>query len=233
LDFIDFSQSKIVLSAKIDYKLEEEKEIENEVNEIKKVLQKEIEKEQEERVGIIAKAIARAKIKDTKSKMIYTIKGVIENELPNEFDKAKELSFHTKILEIREGSIDVVFSINDLIIPISLVATYEGISSFKSFYESIELICVKCKNLLNNALKKMGVTSIEEVKPKEIIYVDGKELITCNCERLCAELSQCAGTLETSLVTNGAILGKDFTKLDCFKLATELMKNCHQFYHQP
>jgi hypothetical protein len=95
---------------------------------------------------------------------------------------------------------------------------FQNTSQINEFSKSIKLIKDTCKQLLSKVLEHND----NECTKVEVIFKD----ISYDFNRLSADLSNCANLVETSLIDSGATLGKDFIKLDCYKLAMELIKNC-------
>lgn len=72
-------------------------------------------------------------------------KNVISNDLPNEMEEIFGLPIKTKIIAIRDGSILIFFRV--------ILNAITFISSYKSFFDSVNLIKSQCKRLLYHRLK--------------------------------------------------------------------------------
>jgi len=83
---------------------------------------------------------------EIKAEMVEKVaKNVISHDLPNEMQDIFGLPIKTKIIAVRDGSILIFFQV--------VLGAFTFISSYKGFFDSINLIKSQCQRLLRHRLK--------------------------------------------------------------------------------
>lgn len=166
--------------------------------------------------------------KEINWEIIKIIYKVIEHDFPHLIESEFRVPIKASILFIREGSILATAAI--IIETYSAVRPFlEDVNNVNGLIDFAKRMREMCQYMLDNAFRHSKIKINE--KPKvEISEISSTNPYSNerNCEfyKINYELSECAKILEANLKNSGARLGNDYSKLDCFKLALEIMKYC-------
>ncbi len=156
------------------------------------------------------------KNKELDWELVRIVRIVIEHELPDYAKKELGIQIMSKVISFREGSLDVIAII-------TVISALEGSIQFAQRIK----IAHRIKNLVDHLLHHALGRELPNDKFDYDVSITGiSDEEICDYIKINRELTKCAMDLEDNLKHSGAVLGTDYSKLDCFKLALEIIKYC-------